>query len=347
MPSHPRPPSMKDVAAAAGVHQTTVSLALRNDTRLSEKTRSRIQRIAREMNYRPHPLVSALISLRRSRKERRFHDTIAFVVGARHPGSPYEQYLAGARSVAEEYGYKVDLFALGAGDLSEQRLNSILRARNVHGLIVGPLPQARGDFSLDWDRYCTVVIEYTFTGPPFDRLVHDHYAGMRRIMVECRLRKIRRVGLFLSTNGHERTEQLNGAAYWVEQKHDTFFAAIPPLILPAWHPASLASWCRRYRPDAIVTSRLYLDLVQEWVDQRGAATMQFFNVNAAPEGAVAGICQNPFVLGGTAARLVIAKMIRNDRGIPANPHTTITRGTWLEGSPSLSAPGPRPMPGSP
>ena len=92
---------MKDVAAVAGVHQTTVSLALRNDSRLSEATRQRVRRIADEMNYRPHPLVSALVTLRRSRKRRRFHATIAFVVGGQHPSSPYEQYLAGARSVAE------------------------------------------------------------------------------------------------------------------------------------------------------------------------------------------------------------------------------------------------------
>lgn len=338
---------MKDVAAAAGVHQTTVSLALRNDLRLSEATRSRIRRIAEEMNYRPHPLVSALITLRRSRKKLRFHDTIAFVVGARHPGSPYEQHLAGARSVAEQYGYKVELFVLGAGNLTEQRLNSILRARSIHGVIVGPLPQPRVHFSLDWARYCTVVIEYTFVGTRFDRLVHDHYAGMRRIMLECRQRKIRRVGLFLSTNGHERTERLNVAAYWSEQKHDGFFAAIPPLILPAWQSGSFAAWMRRHRPDAVVTSRFYLGLVQEWIARHRLNRLELFNVNAAVDEAVAGIFQNHFALGGTAARLVIEKMIRNDRGFPANPHTTMSLGIWYDGSVLYPGSDPAPLPALP
>lgn len=57
--------TMADVARAAGVHQTTVSLALRSHPRIPENTRKRIQQVAEEMGYRPNPLVSALIAQRR------------------------------------------------------------------------------------------------------------------------------------------------------------------------------------------------------------------------------------------------------------------------------------------
>lgn len=47
--------SLKTLAEAAGVSRTTVSLALRNHPRISESTRNRIQRIARQEGYHPNP----------------------------------------------------------------------------------------------------------------------------------------------------------------------------------------------------------------------------------------------------------------------------------------------------
>ncbi|MGK0236799.1 MAG: LacI family transcriptional regulator [Candidatus Pelagisphaera sp.] len=57
---------MKDIAAKAGVHQTTVSPALGNHPSLPKKTRDRIQGLAKEMDYQPDPALSALIAYRQS-----------------------------------------------------------------------------------------------------------------------------------------------------------------------------------------------------------------------------------------------------------------------------------------
>jgi len=47
---------------------------------------------------------------------------------------------------------------------------------------------------------------------------------------------------------------------------------------------------------------------------------------------VGGIYQDPFTIGATAARLVIEKIGRNDRGVPALRQTILTSGRWVEGS---------------
>jgi LacI family transcriptional regulator/LacI family fructose operon transcriptional repressor len=348
--SDPLPAVMRDVARAAGVHQTTVSRALRNDPRIPEATRRRIQRIAANLNYRPHPLVSALIAVRRARRRPSFPVTLAFLAHVSrddHDYQPhqytYEAHLAGAQAAAEEQGYQVQLFPINSPGMTEQRLNEILFARNIPGVIIGALPQAHGRFALDWPRYCTAVIEYTFTVPELDRVVHDSYAGMRRIMAECRKRGLRRVGLLLTAAGDERTEYLNGAAYWIEQKAAEAFDAIPPLIVPDWNGDAFAEWRERHRLEVAVTSNALLPGLIDWCGARGlrvGTDLSIINVNAEAQSAIAGIYQDSFTIGATAARMVIEKIGRNDRGVPALRQTILTSGRWVEG-PSLSGAAPK------
>lgn len=330
-----RQPTMHDVARYAGVHQTTVSRALRNDRRLPAATCERIQRIAEKMGYRPHPLVSALIALRRSRHPPRYHATLGYLLRGESDAPSRQEHLRGLRAAAAMQGYQVTPFLFDANTRSQQRLSRALRARGIHALVIGSLPEAHGHFELEWDQFSTVVIEYTFTTPAFDRVVHDSYAGMRRIMAESRRRRRRRVGLTLSHTGHERTERLNTAAYWAEQKADGFFAAVPPLILPEWRPAAFQHWFEHARPEVLVTSNEFLPEILAWCARRRLRPgddLQLANVNAAADGPVSGIYQNPFAIGVMAARLVIERMLQNERGVPAVPYTVLTRGAWVEGT---------------
>ena len=61
---HKNRPTLRDVAAAAGVSIPAVSQALNGTGQLSQATRERVQGIAREMGYRPNRYAA---SLRRQR----------------------------------------------------------------------------------------------------------------------------------------------------------------------------------------------------------------------------------------------------------------------------------------
>ena len=102
---------MKEVAREAGVHQTTVSLALRDHHSLPAATRARIRAVADRLGYRPNPLVSALMSVRRRGRASREGSTLAFLTayptrdGWRR--SANYQYLFEATSArARELGYR-------------------------------------------------------------------------------------------------------------------------------------------------------------------------------------------------------------------------------------------------
>jgi len=334
---------MHDIAREAGVHQTTVSRALRNDRRLPEATRKRIQAIAESAGYRVNPLVSALVSARWSRHEPAYVPTIAYVVredlpvnGAGSRKEARREYLRGARAAAEAQGFRVEEFIVGDAGMSEHRLDTVLQTRNVHGIIIAPMSKAHGHFTLQWDRYCTVVIEYTFNDPAFDRVIHDSYDGMRTIMAQCRLRGLARVGLALTATGHERTEGTNVAAYWLEQKTGQFFAPVPPLILPAWSEPDFAVWMRAHRPRVIVTSNDFARLGADWCREHGR-DVGSINMNTTAASEFSGVFQDPFLIGSTAARIVIGKVMHNDTGVPGRRQTILTPGTWIEGR-TLRAP---------
>ncbi|MDA1068643.1 MAG: LacI family DNA-binding transcriptional regulator [Verrucomicrobia bacterium] len=72
-------PTIEFIAKKAGVAKSTVSLALRNSPKLLEQTRSRIQKIAQELGYKPNPLVSAQMAHIRSHKSQKSVTTIGFL----------------------------------------------------------------------------------------------------------------------------------------------------------------------------------------------------------------------------------------------------------------------------
>jgi DNA-binding LacI/PurR family transcriptional regulator len=59
-----RKPSIKDIAAAAGVSHSTVSRALRNSPLLKPETIQRIQKIAQEKGYTASAVARSLVTRR-------------------------------------------------------------------------------------------------------------------------------------------------------------------------------------------------------------------------------------------------------------------------------------------
>jgi len=319
---------MADVARAVGVHQTTVSRALRNDPRITESVKKQVREAAERLGYRPNPLLSALGTLRRQRASARYQTAIAYI------GNTSGGHLLGIHPAAEQRGYKVDVFEIGP-DLSEFRLNNILIARGIQGVILGPLVEAHGHFTLDWDRFATVVIEYSFTRPAFDRVVTNSYDTMHMVIRECRKRGYTRLGVALSQFVDERNEGLLCAAYALARERDPDMASLPPLIIPQWDSKAFLAWFKREKPQVVISSNFLLPqigaclakLKRRVPDQIGLVNLNLFPAHQH----YSGVCQDAPAIGAMATRLVIEKLNHNDQGIPAARMTMLTDGYWFEG----------------
>src|SRR5258708_37849280 len=75
----PLPPNLRTIARKAGVSHTAVSLALRNDPSVSVATRTRIQKLANDLGYKPNALVSALMRQVHSKSRIVAQETIAYL----------------------------------------------------------------------------------------------------------------------------------------------------------------------------------------------------------------------------------------------------------------------------
>jgi len=89
---------IKDIAKAAGVSISTVSYALNGSTKVTEKTRQRIMKIAEELNYIPNAAARTL-------KTRKTHIIGAFL--GDYSGSFYGELLKGINHELSETGYEL------------------------------------------------------------------------------------------------------------------------------------------------------------------------------------------------------------------------------------------------
>jgi len=106
--------TIADIAQLAGVSKAIVSRAMNDSPLVSHETKTRIQTIAREHNYRVHQIARSL-SLRRSQ-------TVAFVMPVEESGSlvnnPFRREVLGAIATAlSAYRYDMLIVQTKAGDL--------------------------------------------------------------------------------------------------------------------------------------------------------------------------------------------------------------------------------------
>ena len=124
-----RQATLRDVAAAAGVHPATASRALNPGTRLlvSEETAQRVSEAAERLGYRPN-------SVARSLRTRRSHTIGVLIPDLNNPLFP--PIIRGIEDRLAEHGY-VALIGNTDGDPGKERLVfDQLRARHVDGFVL-------------------------------------------------------------------------------------------------------------------------------------------------------------------------------------------------------------------
>ncbi len=330
--------NLQDVASKAGVHRTTVSLALRDHPRIPAATRERVKMIAARLGYRINPLVSALMKSRRSGRAEK-HVTLAYVTnyptrfGWRPRNHDRPDFFPGATERARDFGYKLEHFWLAEPGMTPARFCDILAARGINGLIVGRLPPGQHAMKLDWARFSCVALGLTLRDPLLHHVTENHFDTAWQAMQRCRERGYRRVGfVFSEANDSPRVGDRWLGAFLAQQQFFPPRDRLPPCpAVPADEPAFRA-WFKRTRPDAILAN--HAGPVHAWLARLGRRVPRdvgLVELEDHPELGSAGVYYDPAKIGALAVEMLLGLLHRNATGVPADQHEILLTGEWRDG----------------
>jgi LacI family transcriptional regulator len=135
--------TIKDIAKALGLSNSTVSRAIRDSYQISAETKEKVLQYAKEHNYRPNPIALSL-------KEKRSRSIGVLV--SEIANSFFSQAIDGIESVAQEKGYNVIIAQSKEDVLRETSALDYLASRSVDGVILSVSSETE-DFSHIKDLY--------------------------------------------------------------------------------------------------------------------------------------------------------------------------------------------------
>ncbi len=339
-----RRPTIRDIARLAGVSHVTVSRALRSSPSISQPTQERVKRIAKEIGYRPDPVLSALMAYRLSTRPVGFQGTIAWLNTWAIPTDLrkfFAGYWEGASERCESLGYHLEeirLAELGTREQAERRATRILRARNIQGILLPPQEKGNSSLNLDWSHLSVIAFGFTVTQPQFHTVANAQMRSGLLAIRKLKERGFRRIAYVVSRSFHERTGRNFTAAFLVNQDAMDEESRIPPYYVE-YQPnerKALEKWYRRYEPDVIIIEGEIetRPLLEPIIDPERCSLVSLF----VPAGSdLAGIRQNDTQIGRVAVEQLVARIQQGERGVPQIPYFCLIEGEWVEG-PSLKPP---------
>jgi DNA-binding LacI/PurR family transcriptional regulator len=332
-------PTIAEIARHCKVSTYTASLALRNSPRVAKATRELVQAGARELGYRPNPLINALMASVRNRRNRPTGDVIGFIISrekAIHPGQLDHQarMLRGASARAREFGYRIEPIRLTSVNGRGNRLQQVLDTRGIHGVIIAPVPGRDFKINLAWDRLACVTIGYSFSEVPVHRVTHNHFRSMRLVLDTCHERGWKRPGTLLSQHALVAVDQGFLAGYLTSTYSRHHCIPVPPLLYAddAFNRRTLLDWVKKHRVDAVLSLR---HDTHDWLAGAGydigrdlGLVMLDCNESA---GEMSGINQRQSEIGAAATELLANAMQNSEYGLPSLPRVVGLDGVWHEG----------------
>lgn len=329
--------SQRDIARHFGVSHVTVSLALRNSSRVSKALGDRIRAHAAAVGYHRDPVLVALADYKKRKTSTVVRGAIAWINAWPEPHRlrafpEIERFWHGAGEAAREYGLRLEEFRLGT-ELSPERLHQVLQTRNIRGVVLPPHLPGAGWEGFPWDDYAVVGFGRAGNGPRGHRILPSAASNAALAVQRLRAFGYRQIGC-LTGDGLLRQAGYCMAECVSALRMD-FLAELPLLDLaavPAHEaPALVRDWVRAYRLDAVVADDA---ATGGWLAKVGFSVPGEIALATLSAGAwddEAGVDPELADIGRTAVRM-LDELLRetSSRAAPRFRQVAV-EGTWIDG----------------
>ncbi len=339
------PANMRSVAELTGFSIMTVSRALRDHPRVKAETKATIKAAAGQLGYRPNPMVSALMTQRRSNRRQDYVATLA-LVHCLPDGAEFSENMRSFKAAVCEHanglGFQVESFHLHEPGMTLNRLMEIIRARGIRGIIWEHFFSANNRLDHDFSDFACVIMGNTVVEPNFHQIESDRFAEMRLALDNLRSLGYRRIGYCSVRHIEISLNYKRLCAMLLEQSQTEPADRVPWLEVETFHNYENAvwDWLARNRPEVVVSQNKYVYGYIRRAGLRVPADIGFLHLGHHPSFKdFAGIDPNWNERGVIAVDRVVALLNQNEYGVPSAPLITYVDHRWAPG-PSLRQVGP-------
>ncbi len=330
---------MQQIANAAGVSKSAVSLALRNDPRIPEATRIKIQKIADEMGYRRNPVVDSLMTQLRAGRQPTFQANLGLIncspVQDLRQNHTFRRLREGVMNRAEQLGYGIEEFWLKQPDMRPERLKQIVETRGIRGLILiaALSPDTiHASYSKFWYNFACAVIGVTHLKNQLNCSSNDQYLTTRRATEKVLELGYKRPLMAVPAEDDSLLDAKFSAGFYsvtrqLPKKDQLDLLPIDMGDLPATVAA-----IRKQKPDVVLTNKV--ELHQALIDAGVNVPNDLGVVHIDWHDAIdhlAGMRQNNRVVGSAGVDLVVGQLQKNEYGAQEFPKVVQIESVWVDG----------------
>ena len=315
---------MTDIATAANVSKSTVSLALRNDARISEERREKIRKIALDLGYIPDPDVQEIMGAVRKAKGSVIGRIAVWINYDWADSIISQQMFDAAKEEAQLHGYELVPMKYSFTPEQASLFLQTCHTRNYVGILIFPPPTPVNLSNLDFSKHAVIAIGSYFESPNFNRVCADANANYRLAFAELRQRGYGKIGIVAEPFDYGRLSYVSQAMEDI--------VLIRTDTAKDW-PSHLKNTILKEEIEVVISDDLetYKLLCEECAFHI-PKELSFVKMVARPDFQGTGITWKPQQIGKRAMQELAILLSKNARGIPTQPERILISGEWVEGN---------------
>lgn len=329
--------TIADVARKAGLSRSAAAYALKNDPNASKATCELVQKVARELGYRPDPMLAKLMSHLHAGRTKRYAGKLAFINPDPDPDYPrttpaVRDWIGNAGERAQALGYEIEHFWLHDPGMPPRRLARILEARGIQGILLGALSKPGEALDFSWGKFTAVTLGYSVQRPSMPRVVTDHYRNTCMALDRVEERGYRRPGLLAFRPQEVAMDNLHLAAFLAHRDDTKAPLRARPLVTSRMTPDTIRTWFDQEKPDVILTTNYPANLHFDQAGIRVPRDVALVSLgHYKDEPGLAGVLPGNERLGAVAVDLIVSQLHHGRPGIPTHAQTVRMDGCWRDG----------------